>query len=219
MMMIHVIAGLLALPAGAVAMTAPKGGWLHRQAGIVFVCAMLVMSSLGTLLAAMRPSLISVVAGVLTFYLVATAVLTMRYTVERASRWIRVLMLLALADGIFAVWLTAVALNSERGALQGVPAAMYVVFAVIALLAALGDARLLGMRNIQGTARLTRHLWRMGLAMFIACASLFLGQAKVFPEPLRNFALLSIPVVLTLVHLLYWLVRVRLKQPLRTVSP
>ena len=51
----------------------------------------------------------------------------------------------------------------------------------------------------------------MSLAMFIATASLFLGQAKVFPKPIRIMPLLSIPVLLVLGVMLYWLVRLRLK--------
>ena len=54
--------------------------------------------------------------------------------------------------------------------------------------------------------------WRMSLAMFIATASLFLGQAKVFPKPIRLMPLLSIPVLLVLVVMLYWLVRLRLRK-------
>jgi hypothetical protein len=60
----------------------------------------------------------------------------------------------------------------------------------------------------QGRARLITHLWRMCLAMFIATGSFFLGQAKVFPKPLRIFPLLAIPALLPLALLLFWLVRV-----------
>ena len=66
---------------------------------------------------------------------------------------------------------------------------------------------------IEGARRLARHLWRMGFAMFIATASFFVGQPKVFPEPLRGaFALRAIPVVMFIAVTLYWLVRVRRKR-------
>jgi len=42
---LHIIAGLLAIGAGAVALHALKGGRLHRQSGMIFVYAMLVMSA------------------------------------------------------------------------------------------------------------------------------------------------------------------------------
>lgn len=210
MILVHVMAGMLALPAGAIAMTARKGSTLHRRAGITFVAAMLVMSSLGTVLAALRPSLISVVAGALTFYLVSTALLTMRRTVRESRKWITGFMLMALMVAAYGFYYGVVAARSPNGNLQGVPAAVYFAFASFALAGAFFDARLLRAGEIQGAPRLARHLGRMGLAMFIASASLFLGQARVFPKPVRNFALLSIPVIVVLVHLLYWLVRVRI---------
>jgi hypothetical protein len=46
-LLIHVIAGVLALVAGAVALSAAKGATLHRKSGIVFVYAMLTMSVIG----------------------------------------------------------------------------------------------------------------------------------------------------------------------------
>ena len=54
---IHILAASLALVSGAVAMFARKGGTLHRQSGIVFVVAMLVMASSAVLIAAfLRPN-------------------------------------------------------------------------------------------------------------------------------------------------------------------
>jgi len=66
--------------------------------------------------------------------------------------------------------------------------------------------------SIAGVQRLLRHLWRMTFALFVATGSFFLGQAKVIPEPLRNFALLSIPVLFVLVALFYWLWRLNFRK-------
>lgn len=53
----------------------------------------------------------------------------------------------------------------------------------------------------------------MSFAMLIATLSFFLGQAKVFPEPLRkSIGLRAIPVLLVIVFMIYWLLRVRLKR-------
>lgn len=51
----------------------------------------------------------------------------------------------------------------------------------------------------------------MGLAMWIATASFFLGQAQVFPEPLRRIALLVAPVLVVAAIVVYWAVRVAVK--------
>lgn len=68
MKFIHIAAGLLALAVGAVALCATKGSPLHRRSGLVFVFAMLVMSSSGVLMAVfVKPNPVNVMAGSLTF--------------------------------------------------------------------------------------------------------------------------------------------------------
>jgi uncharacterized membrane protein len=76
----HVVAGGLALVFGYVALYAANGASLHRKSGILFVYAMLTMSLTGALMDALittRMS-VSVVAGLVTFYFVTTALLTVR---------------------------------------------------------------------------------------------------------------------------------------------
>ena len=78
MKLLHVLAGLTALVTGAVALYALKGAKLHRRSGIVFVYAMLVMSSTGAVMSVLHLNVGNVIAGVLTFYLVLTALLAVR---------------------------------------------------------------------------------------------------------------------------------------------
>ena len=102
----------------------------------------------------------------------------------------------------------ALGLRHPRGTLDGYPAPIYFAFGGFALLGALLDLRLLRAGCIQGKHRLARHLWRMELAMFFAASAFFLGQAKLFPEALRqNMILLGLPVLLVVLHLAYWLWR------------
>ena len=76
-------------------------------------------------------------------------------------------------------------------------------------LAALGDARLLAGRRLDGRQRLARHLWRMGTAMTIATMSFFLGQADEFPAWLRHGLVSAGPPLLVLGTVLGYFVRVR----------
>ncbi len=208
---IHIIAGALALVSGAIALYAAKGSTLHRRSGMIFVIAMLVMTSSAVLIATfLSPNRLNVVAGVTTFYLVVTALLTVRRPVEQARGLATGFMLLALATSAYAFVLGLEAMNSANGKVDGMPPQPLFLFATIALSGALLDARMLRARRVQGAHRLARHLWRMGLAMWIATASFFLGQAKLFPEPIRNSGLLAIPVLLVLGVMLYWLLRVLL---------
>ena len=52
----------------------------------------------------------------------------------------------------------------------------------------------------------------MCFALFLTSGSFFLGQAHVFPKPIRIFPLLAIPALLPLALMLYWLARVLLTQ-------
>jgi uncharacterized membrane protein len=210
---IHVTAGLLSICAGAVALYAVKGSWLHRRSGMIFVVAMLVMASLGAIMAGLKPDRGTALGGVLVIYIVCTGLLTVRRTVEQSRGLLTSLMLLALTVGASEFALGFAARNAVTGRIDGYPSYLYFTFGTVTALCALGDARTLRAGALEGTRRLVRHIWRMCFAMWFATTSFFLGQAKVFPEPLRHaFGLRVIPVVLVLGVMFYWLGRVYLKR-------
>ncbi|MFT6408869.1 MAG: putative membrane protein, partial [Arenicella sp.] len=72
---LHIIMGLFALTSGVIAFSSRKGASLHKKSGLIFVITMLIMSSTGAFLAALAGEKLNIVAGCLTFYLVATAFL------------------------------------------------------------------------------------------------------------------------------------------------
>jgi uncharacterized membrane protein len=212
---LHILAGLTGIVSGAVALYALKGGTLHRKSGMVFVYAMLFMAGSGAVIAALRTQRINVVAGVLTFYLVLTGLLTVR---RRAAGfpWIDLgAMLVGVAGGLASAGFAVQAAGSPTGKLDGMSAAPGFLFAGVALLATLGDVRMMLAGGFQGARRLSRHLWRMCFALFIAVASFFLGQAQVFPTALRRSGLLAIPVLVVLVLMFFWMARVRFTQRFR----
>ncbi|HJR80153.1 MAG TPA: hypothetical protein VJ821_08775 [Anaerolineales bacterium] len=201
---IHIIAGLTGIVSGFVALYTLKGAKLHRKSGKVFVYTMLVVAITGTVMGALLSEMAAVIPGVLAFYLVITALRTVRGPVPKFHWTDLGALLLALILGISSIVYGFVA--------EGQPTALYVIFGAVALLAALGDVRMILAGGIQGAHRIARHLWRMCLALFIATGSFFLGQADEFPEQLRNFALLPFPVLLVLLTMVYWLVRVLFTQ-------
>ena len=207
MILLHIIGGLTSLISGAIALSAPKGGHLHRKVGILFVFTMLVMSTSGAIMAALMPERISVIAGMLTFYLVVTALLTVRRSMQR-FRWIEVgAMVFALLTGVLSIAFSIQSWDDPNGI-----APIGFVFGAVALLAASGDARVLLRRSIPWAQRIARHLWRMCFALWIAAASFFLGQSDEFPEALRIMPLLCTPVLLVMLLMFYWLVRVLFTQ-------
>jgi peptidoglycan/LPS O-acetylase OafA/YrhL len=211
MILLHIIGGLVGLTSGAVALSAPKGGWLHRKSGIIFVYAMLVLSVSGAVMAALKPERISVIAGLLTFYLVITALLTVRRRVQGFDWMTTGAMLFVLIVGLLSIMFSIESLSSASGNTEGY-APIGFIFGIVSLLAAVGDARFLLTRNVSWTQRIARHLWRMCFALWIAAASFFLGQADEIPEVLRIMPLLCTPVLLVLLLMFYWLVRVLFTQ-------
>jgi hypothetical protein len=205
---VHIIAGSIAIISGFISVFAIKGLKLHRKSGMLFVYSMLVLALTGAAIATLKHQPASIIGGLLAFYLVTTAFLAVR----PRDYWFRLIHVVAFAFGAsvsaFAFKIGFDALHSATGTSQGVPAGMLFFFATIALLSALGDARMLVTGGLQGPHRIARHLWRMCFSLFIASGSFFLGQAKVIPKPIRILPLLAIPALLPLVLLLYWLARV-----------
>lgn len=206
---VHIGAGTVALLAGTAALTLRKGSRGHRAAGNAFFVSMLVMSALGASMAWIKPDIGTTIMGVLTFYVTATAWMTVIRKEGECGRFeiIAILAALALTAGALAAGFEAAA--GMRGVKHGYPAVFYFIVAGIGSLLAFGDLRVIARRGIAGVQRLRRHLWRMCFALFIAAGSLFLGQPMVFPEPIRGTALLFAPVLLVIGTMVFWLIRVR----------
>jgi uncharacterized membrane protein len=217
---IHILAGGLALLAGAVALWTAKGARLHRRSGLLFVAAMLIMALFGGAVSAVEgvAPAVNIPAAVMTAYLVITALLTVRPIAEGA-RWLTpTLMLVALAVGLTDLTFAVEALTSPGGTSHGFPPFPYLMFGTAGLLGSIGDLRMMRSGPLRGAARLARHLWRMTFALFIAALSFFIGQAKVIPEPVRIMPLLALPVLAVLVTMVYWLWRVRIRRANRGIA-
>jgi uncharacterized membrane protein len=207
MMWIHVVAGTIGLIAAVFALSSTKGKNLHRKSGMIYVIAMLLMSLSGAIVAYFTPKPISVIAGMLVFYLVSTGLITTRYSVQ-TTRWLTSsLMVLACVIGYYGIQYGLIAYHSPSGQLDGLPYPPYFVFGTVAFSAALLDIRLLIAKEIRGAHRIARHLWRMCFALFMACAAFFLGQMNQFPEAFQILPLLALPVLISILVIPYWLFR------------
>ncbi len=214
-LLLHVGAGILGIVTGYVALSAAKGTKLHRGSGLAFVYAMLVMALMGAAIAAVEVKPGSVDGGLLTAYLVATALMTVRPATTRSRRVEIGAMLLAVALGLANVGLGAASLAAGHRARDDVPVPMFFIFGGIALLSSVGDARMIRAGGLRGAPRLARHLWRMCFGLFIAAGSFFIGQAHLIPKPFRIYPLLAVPALAPLVAMAYWIWRVRIRQRLR----
>ena len=170
---------------------------------------MLVMASSGVVMASIKLNGGNIMGGAVAIYMVTTGMLTVRRPRAGVDAKDVGAMLLGLAIVAAAIVFAVQAARSATGRVFGYSPGLYIMFGSITLFGVLGDARMLLARGAQGTSRISRHLWRMCFSMFIATGSFFLGQAKVFPKPIRIMPLLAAPVVLVILLLIFWLVRVR----------
>jgi len=208
LLLLHIAAGTGGMLAGFVAVFSRKGSRRHVLAGDVFVVSMLLMAALGVYLAFVKHKLGDAPGGALTFYLVVTGWMTARRSNQTdALDWVALLVVL----GLEAVTLTlgVQAAHSPTGQKYGYPPGPYFFLSILASIAILGDVRMLARHGISGRQRLSRHLWRMCFALFIAAASIFIAREQVFPGILRRTGILLFPSFLPLLCMIFWLIRVR----------
>ena len=220
----HICSGTVGVLSGAAAVSFRKGSPRHRTAGNVFVISMLSLGTTPVYLALMKSQMTNVFGGVLTFYLAATSWMTVRRREGKPGIFDWIALLAALTVGAVIVTYGFQAAHSPRGLKAGVPAGMYFFLGSIALLAAVGDVRMLVRGGIFGTQRLVRHLWRMCFALFIAAGSFFSIRArvaKVLPEPFTTAPMRALPILLLFGTMFYWLWRLRRRRgavPVRHAS-
>ena len=214
---LHILVGGLGIVSGFLALYTTKGARLHKKSGRVFVYVMVTTALTGMIMAValgVAPE-VNVPAGLLTAYLIVTALATVRPPFA-GSRGLLIAGMLV-GFGVAAANLVLGARTLAGPAATRGFAFPFFMFAVVGGLGGAGDLRVLRLGPPRGAHRLARHLWRMCFALFIAALSFFIGQADVFPPPIRIRPLLGLPVFLVLVTMFYWLWRVRIRQSLRGV--
>jgi hypothetical protein len=208
LLFVHICSGTVGLLSGAVAMSFRKGSQRHALAGDVFVVSMLSLGGSGALLALPKHQIGNVVGGLFTCYLVGTAWSAARGRGTAPGMLDRAALVVACAIAIGNFVLGVGAVNSATGMKYGQTAGPYFFIGGVALLAAIGDVRILVRGGISGTQKLVRHLWRMCFAWFIASGSIFLARPHLFPAVMRTTGVLILLGVLPLLLMVFWLARV-----------
>lgn len=217
---VHVAAGIVALAAGTIAAVARKGPGAHAAAGIGFSVAMLVLGLTAAFLLPLKSPPESPVGGLMVCYFVATAWMTARRRsgvpgwFERSACAAVLVMAFAIIGHGFEV------LFALPGQFKGPPGPV-ALFGLggICLLAGLLDLRFIVRGTLSATQRLSRHLWRMCFAFFIATGSFFLGQQDVLPSVLHGSPLLFVMAFAPFALMLFWLVRVRIGRSKPVLRP
>lgn len=211
-LILHIGGGTLGMLSGAAALLTRKGGRLHRVAGTTFFASMLTMATIGATVSPFLPvpEMANVVAGILTLYLVATSWVTIRRRDGGIGAFEKGGFAVALGVVVAGLAFMAAAMNSSTGTIANTPPEAFYVFVFVGGIAAACDLKVLVKGGISGAARISRHLWRMCVALTIASGSFFLGQQKMMPAFMHGSPWLFLPVVAPLALLAFWLIRVRL---------
>jgi len=209
-LILHICGGIVGLLSGAAAVCFRKGSRLHAGAGNVFVASMLTMAAAGVTLAVMKFQPGNILGGTLTIYLVGTSWMTAKRKCPQARLfdWSAFLLAFLLA-GIELRWAIEAAM-SPSGLKYDYPPGPYFFMGSVALMAGIGDLRMIVRNGVAGTQQLARHLWRMCFALFIASGSVFLARQQLFPVFMRKTGILILLSVAPLLVMIYWLIHMRL---------
>ena len=213
LMWVHIAGGSLALLSGALAVAARKGGPLHARAGTCFFVSMLVLGVTASILEPFRSPPGSPIGGIMVCYFVATSWVTARRRDGTTGKFEIIACAVALGLAALMAW------GGFTGATT--PAGRGPVFALagLCLLAGLLDLSAILRAKLTSVQRISRHLWRMCFAFFIATGSFFLGQQDVMPDAVRGSPILFVLAFAPFAVMAFWLVRLRLGKHFRSGFP
>ncbi len=207
----HVAAGSVALLSGTAAAAARKGGSLHARAGTWFVGSMLLLGASAAILAWLQEQANMGLGGLFTCYFVLTSWVAARRRDGRTGRFEMGAAAAAFAAAALMAW------SAFNGATTPVGPGPTFVLAFLCALAGAGDLRAALRGKLTPAQRLSRHLWRMCLAFFIATGSFFLGQQDVMPAAVRGSPVLFVFAFAPFAIMAFWLVRIRFAKALRRI--
>lgn len=156
-------------------------------------------------------------AGVLGATLVASGVLVLRIRQGAAKRWFVIVACAngANAAGLLSAGVYATALPDAR--LFSFAAEDYFFLFGMAAIACIGDLRMIFGKSISKTRRIAHHLSRMCIGFFIAAGSAFTGPgAAAFPVVVQNSGVLSLPELIIVIVMLFWLWKTLRRAPENT---
>lgn len=211
---LHIASGIVALVTGTLAILFRKGGTVHVRAGTGFFAAMLALGITAAILEPYRtPEPGSPVGGLMVWYFVLTSWFAARRRDGRTGWFEVVACVAALGLG------TLIALSGITGSAT-TPAGAGPLFAVagFCLFAGLLDLKVVLSRTMTPVQRVSRHLWRMCFAFFIATGSFFLGQQDMMPAGFQRSPWLFVPAFAPFAAMAFWLVRVRIGRRFRPVT-
>ena len=165
--------------------------------------SMLVLGVTATILARLEEQPALGVGGVFTCYFVATSWIAARRRDGTTGRFEIGACAVAFLASAALLW------GARTGASTPAGAGPIYALAGVCLIAGLLDLNAILRSKLTRTQRLSRHLWRMCFAFFIATGSFFLGQQDVMPKAVRGSLILWVLAFAPFAVMAFWLLRLR----------
>ena len=149
---IHIIAGLMAIASGFIALYAAKGSPLHRKTGTMFTLAMLCMTMSAAIISLfLRTDHVTGVAALFTAYLVCTSWLAVKRTVPESKAVLEGFALAAAVLGVYSLnlWFDFLA-DPKTLITKNSPPQTLLVFGSISLRCSALDLRMIWVAKIAG---------------------------------------------------------------------
>jgi len=208
MLIFHIIAGILVLLFGSMALIASKGLRLHKLTGNIFFISMVILSLTTIYLEVQFDDF--PIMGIFSLYFASTSWLAVKRQAGTTGAFeVCAFLCIVMVSITFYKWGWDIVYNGK--VLEGtLPLAMYFILGSFAAFAAILDLNMILRGGLVGAHRIARHLWRMCIALLLATMS-FLSQ-DIFPEFIQNTGLLWSPIILLLLIIVFWLCRLPFSQ-------
>lgn len=210
LVLLHIIAGTIAISSGIAAPFAKKGGKAHKLLGLAFLTSILILGLSGAFVAWIRDIPLSFLNGLLISYFVVTSFNVIKLKPNSINVIDKCMAVVSTLLTVGFIYYALKASQVPSGELGGFGSPVFFAFGAVALVSAFGDIRFLIKKGLSGKQRLLRHLWRMFFPLFMSTAAFFLGQAKLFPETLQRIEILFAPVVFVIFIMFFWIVVIAL---------
>ena len=158
LIIIHTIAGSIAILSGFAALSLIKSSKKHRTVGNVFVLTILALGFTGIYIAYSRSIMLSFVNGIFLCYFVSTAWMTVKRKAGTIGRFEWFAFFVAIAIFGMLVNFAIEASQNPNGKLNGFGPQAFYFFALVAFIAAVMDLKMIVNRGITGSHRIVRHL-------------------------------------------------------------
>lgn len=180
-LILHIIAGFVALISGGISFTAQKGRRLHNNSGKIYTIAMIAVGLSAITMCLMRYSPFLFTIGVFSTYMTLTGYRSLQYhkgskQLSLRADWLLLILTFLLAGGFvsYMIW-------DEGLHLQGLQVVL-MVFISILLALLLSDIRVLSrMQKLKKPDLLRRHIGRMGGAYISTLTAFMVTNVQTDP--------------------------------------